>query len=421
MDESTQTNSMRHVLEVARQLARPHELGEMLTTIIDAGRAVLNADRGTVFLYDAEKSELFVKVGTGIGELRFSIEQGLVGECARTRKTINVPDCYADPRFNQEVDKQTGYRTHCLLTVPLVGLDEELVGVMQLLNAAKGVFEKADDQIAEAFASHAGVAIQRVRLLEERMVRLKLERDLQLARQIQMNVLPEKLPTLDGYDVASFSQPAEETGGDIYDVIPISSGDGQEAVSLLILLADATGHGIGPALSVTQVRAMLRVGVRLAAGVDDLIGHINNQLTEDLASERFVTAFLGLVDSKRHQVVYHSAGQAPLLHLDAEGHCSWLDASTLPMGILSDMPLDPPVPLDMKPGYFFVLLTDGFYEYMNAAGEQLGKQRIGQVVSAHRSESAQEVMDALLAELWRFAEGAPQMDDLTAVIIKRKK
>lgn len=420
-----QADLLGKVLAMAQRLAGPYDLAEMLSQIIDAARSVLLADRGAVFLYDDATRELYLKTGTGIEELRFCVDQGIAGQCACSRKVINVEDCYADPRFNPEVDRQTGYRTHSLLAAPLVGLDNRLVGVMQILNPTKGRFDETDEIVAEMFASHAAVAIQRAVLLEERLVKLKLERDLQLARKIQMNVLPIHPPSAPGYDLAGFSRPAEQAGGDIYDLTAVTSPQAdnlREANNLFILLADATGHGVGPAISVTQVRAMLRVGLKLGADLDSLLTHINNQLTEDLAAERFVTAFVGLLDVNRHELIYHAPGQGPLLHYQAaDNRFQWLPASTFPLGIISDAPMQPPTPIRLAPNDWLVLLTDGFYEYMNAAKEQFGQKRIGEVVGEHQNGSAQQLLDALLVELNAFADGAEQLDDLTAVLIKRTK
>jgi phosphoserine phosphatase len=415
--ETLESNSMLRMLEVARLLASPLELSELLAQIIDAGRTILGADRGTVFLYDPRTRELYSKVATGVGEIRFPIDKGIAGEAARTRLTINVPDCYADPRFNPEFDRRFNYRTRCLIAVPMLDQDNELVGVLQLLNPAKACIDPLEEKIAEALASQAGVAIQRVRLLEERMVKLKLERDLALARQIQMNVLPRSLPAVPGYDLAVYGKPAEETGGDIYDLIRVGA---DAAAPLLMLLADATGHGIGPALSVTQVRSMLRIGLRLDATLDQMLEHINRQLAEDLGGARFVTAFLGSLDPIEHRLHYHAAGQGPLLHYHAaERGCEWLAASTLPMGIMEDLDIEAPPALKMGPGDVVALLTDGFYEYQDAQGVQMGKDRIGCAVERHRDGTAQQILDALTDDLRAFANGAPQLDDLTAIIIKR--
>ena len=431
MDPSTATPldpvTMMRLLDVTRQLAAPCELKTLLTLVIDVGREVLGTERGTVFLYDAELRQLYATVATGEDEIRFGIDHGIAGECARKRQTINVHDCYADPRFNRDIDRQTGYRTRSLIAVPLIDLDDQLVGVMQLLNPAKPHFDETDEPVAGALASQAAVAIQRARLIEDRMAKMKLEADLDLAREIQMKVLPTQLPECPGYDLGHFSEPADQTGGDIYDVVDLDQladrdmDDGSSAASpLLIFLADATGHGIGPALSVTQCRAMLRMALRYSKDLDDLFRHLNIQLTEDLASNRFITAFLGVLDPARHTVEYHAPGQGPLLHFKArDEQCIWLNASSVPLGIMEDPPMDRPSPIELAPDDLLVLLTDGFYEYQNEAKVQFGRQGVEDVILRVYHESAKAIIDRLVNETRQFAGNAPQLDDLTAVVIKR--
>ncbi len=414
--------SLMPVLEVSRRLGGQFELRELLAEIVDAARNVLRADRGTAFLYDPEPRELYAEVATGVRELRFGIDQGIAGECARDRAIINVPDCSADPRHNRAVDLKTGYKTRNMLTIPLVGLDDELVGVLQLLNSAKGRFDATDEQVATVLASQAAAAIQHTRLIEERMVKLQLEHDLGLARDIQAKLLPIDPQPPEGYSLAAFNRPADQTGGDIYDVIhlPKTPGHSGETERMLLLLADVTGHGIGPALIATQVRTMIRLGLRLCNDLDKLFVDINNQLKDDLDSNRFVTAFLGVLDAGEHTVRYHSAGQAPLLHYHADtGRCEWRGASTIPMGIIASPPMDRPEPMCMSPGDIIALLTDGFYEHPNPAGEQFGEDRIGQVIHEHAADSAQAIFEALLADFTAHIEDVVQNDDLTALILKR--
>ena len=165
---------LERILEVTRELARPLDLQTMLERVIDEGRTVLRADRGTVFLYDSDTDELFSTVATGTDTFRIPADRGIVGECARTRRVVNVPDCYADPRFNRDIDRKTGYKTRCLLTVPLVGYDDSLVGVLQVLNKSNGVFTGEDEHIATALGAQCAVALQRARMLEDLVTKEKM-------------------------------------------------------------------------------------------------------------------------------------------------------------------------------------------------------------------------------------------------------
>ncbi len=408
------SKALERILEVTRQLARPLDLQTMLEHVIDAGLTVLRADRGAVFLHDPDTDELFSTVATGTDELRIPAGRGIVGECARRRQVINVPDCYADPRFNRDIDRQTGYRTRCSLTVPLVGHDDLLVGALQVLNKADGVFNEEDERIATALGAQCAVALQRARLLKELVAKEKMERELAVAREIQMGILPKEMPRLPGYDLAGWSRPAEETGGDTFDVI------GVEEHRAILLLGDATGHGVGPALSVTQVRSMLRICVRLGADLDDAFRHINDQLADDLTSNRFVTAFLGSLDARTHRVAYHAGGQGPVLHFHAEaGRCEWLGASTVPMGLVSGVPIGRPRTHDLAPGDILAVMTDGIFEYENNAGEPFGEGRAGKLIGESRNEPMSRLVERIVQAVETFAEGAPQKDDMTILLARR--
>jgi phosphoserine phosphatase len=409
---------------------------EVLHKTIASTLQVLDAERGSVFLYDPKTNELYTKVSTGGPEagasdksalewpgpnesgishdIRFPANKGIAGETAQTCRLINVPDCYADPRFNREVDRQTGFVTRCLLSIPLLGIDNALVGVLQVLNKRQGTFDEDDEKIATTLAAHCAVALQRTMLLEEYVIKQRMERDLALAREIQIGSLPHELPALSGYELFAWSRPADETGGDIYDAVGL---DDHRAA---LLMADATGHGIGPALSVSQLRAMFRMGLLLGADLGELMSKINLQLKEDLPSHRFVTAFAGILDSREHKIHYHSGGQAPLLHYHADrDEVEWLDASALPMGILARAPMIAPAPREMQPGDIFALISDGFFEYNDRTGEQFGRERVTECIRSHRREPLEQVTENLCESIHRFCGGAPQEDDMTIVLARR--
>lgn len=413
---------MLRVLEVARRLAAPCPLCELLSAVVDAGREVLRAERGSVFLYDQKPHELYMITGTGLEALRFCADQGLAGQCANSRNVLNIPDCYADARFNQDIDRKTGYRTNCMITVPLVGLEDKLVGVMQMLNAQRGQFDDEDEQIALALAGQAAVAIQRAQLLTEQQVKIRMEQDLNLARDIQLGVLPTELPAVEGYDIATFSQPADQTGGDIFDIVRVGDAD-DPLEPVLLMLADATGHGIGAALSVTQMRAMFRMGLRLGADLCTLRQQIDYQLEEDLGGSRFVTAFFGLLDPRegKHHIRYEAPGQAPLLcYHRADDSFESRDASGMPMGIMAAIPHDVVEPFAMGPGDLFVLLTDGFYEcHSPDMKDMFGEEGVMNIVRKHRDQSAGQIIEALVNALNAYAPDQPQADDWTAIVVKR--
>jgi phosphoserine phosphatase RsbU/P len=404
---------MEAILAVTAKLAAPFDLMTMLSEVVSAAKQVLRADRGSVWLYDAAADELVLEIATGIAPVRVPASTGLAGACARTRRIINVPDCYADERFNRDVDRQSNYRTRCMLTLPLVDHKDVLVGVMQVLNKADGIFDESDEALATVLAAQCAVALQRVRmtaaLIEGEMMRQELE----MARVVQMSTLPSVMPALPGYDLFGTFQPANLTGGDTFDLTVIDQG-------VLVVLGDATGHGIAPALSVTQMHAMLRMAFRLGADLETAFTQVNNQLASLLADDRFITAFIGLLDVDAHRVRFHSGGQAPILHFRAAtGTCAHHDPTSFPLAAMPLRALRPAVELALAPGDILVLLSDGIYEYEGADGEQFGERRVEDLLLAHHEKTMAELSAIVLAEVQSFAQGAPQEDDMTIVLVKR--
>ena len=402
------------ILAVAAKLAAPFDLRTMLREVVEAAKQVLLAERGTVWLYDAQADELVLEIATDVDPIRVPAGKGLVGSCARTRTIINVCDCYSDPRFDPSTDKRTGYRTRCMLTLPLVDHKETLVGVMQLLNKRDGVFEDADERLAGVLAAQCAIALQRVRMTEALIEGEKMRQQLEMARVVQMSLLPQTMPSVAGYDVYGTFRPADLCGGDTFDLAMINH-------ELLVVLGDATGHGIAPALSVTQMQAMLRMAFRLGANLESAFLQVNNQLEDYLPDDRFVTAFIGLLDPASNKLRFQSGGQAPIIVLEAATReCRRYKPTSFP---LSAMPLDsvrPASEIDMQPGDTLVLLSDGIYEYRNAGGEEFGEIRVETLLQRYHELPAAELAAKILSTVQSFAGNAMQEDDMTVVLVKRK-
>lgn len=406
-------DALTRILEVTRKLAEPYDLLHMLTEVVQAGESVLSADKGALWLYDADSNELHMRVPDLQSKPRIAAGVGLVGECMARREIINVPHAYSDPRFQGAVDHATGYRTQSILNVPLLGSGKQPVGVLQLLNKHSGVFDTNDERVAMTLAAQCAVAVQRTQLTEALLLKERLDEEVSLAREIQMSTLPTEMPEVLGYDLHGHFLPTDHTGGDMFDLVVL---DGQ----LFLLLGDATGHGFGPALSATQMQAMLRVAFRCGASLDQAYKHVNNQLAEDLPEDRFLTAFMGFLDPATDEVRYFSGGQGPILHFKAAGEvCEWHSPTNFPVGILEIEDAGEIGLIKMEPGDVLALLSDGIYEYENRQGAQFGEERVGQLFKYHHRLPMSELCKQLLSATFEHGAGVTQADDITLVLLRR--
>jgi phosphoserine phosphatase RsbU/P len=229
-----------------------------------------------------------------------------------------------------------------------------------------------------------------------------------------MSTLPATMPALADYDVHGRFVPADLTGGDTFDLAALEQG-------LLVVLGDATGHGIAPALSVTQMHAMLRMAFRLGADLETAFTQVNNLLAETLAADRFITAFVGLLDPLAHSIRYLSGGQGPILHFHAaSAQCTRHKPTGFPLGAMRLAASRPAASLALQPGDVLLLLSDGIFEYHDAAQRQFGEDRVERIVAEHHGRSMAELSAILFDAVRDFAQGAPQEDDMTIVLVKRE-
>lgn len=413
-DHTRQIEDLQALLQVTRELAVNTELQPLLACVEHAAQRVLDCERSTVFLYDAATDELVSQRATGVAAIRFSAQQGIAGEVVRTGQVINVPDAYADPRFNPHIDQCTGFRTRNLLSFPLRCMNNQTVGVLQVLNKRSGAFTEWDREVVHALGAQVGVAVQRQMLLDAHAEKLRLQRDMNLARQIQQGLLPTAPAAVPGFDVTGWNRPADETGGDCFDHMLLDDG------RLALTLADATGHGIGPALIMTECRALFHALSTVTSDLADVVTRVNNLLVADLSDGQFVTAFFGLLTPADNTLSWVSAGQAPLFQYHARsGQLLELPASGIPAGIMANFPYDPPTHWLMEPGDFMVLVTDGFLECTNAAGERFGHERLKAVILAHSTSTSAGIIQAMTQAMGAFVVDQPQADDLTALVVRR--
>jgi serine phosphatase RsbU (regulator of sigma subunit) len=266
--------------------------------------------------------------------------------------------------------------------------------------------------VAQQVRGYVKAALREARLQGELE---RINHDLDIARSIQQGLLPASPPQLDHFEIAGWNQPANQTGGDYFDwqLLP----DGQIAISV----GDATGHGIGPALVSALCRAYARASFLVEPKQAQLLERLNGLLAGDLADDRFVTFAVIFLNPVSGEIKVLSAGHGPILwYRRAKDKLENFEAQGIPLGMIAGMTYEDSRMRCLKAGDMIVLVTDGFYEWENPAGEEFGLERLNQTIRAARDCSAEEVIARLHTAVRDFSKGTEQKDDLTAVVLKRK-
>lgn len=266
--------------------------------------------------------------------------------------------------------------------------------------------------VAGQIRAHVAAALREVELQSELE---RVNHDLDIARSIQQGLFPETAPVSENFELAGWNQPADQTGGDYFDWQELP--DGRVAISL----ADATGHGIGPALVSASCRAYARSSFLIGGAQNGVLDHLNRLLVEDLDASRFVTYAVVILDPESSQVRVLSAGHGPILwYRHATGTIERLEAQGIPLGMLAGISYEHGTEGCLASGDILALITDGFYEWENPEGEEFGISRLEAVLRATHDRPAEEIIVRLRCAVAAFCKGTEQKDDLTAVILRRK-
>ena len=239
----------------------------------------------------------------------------------------------------------------------------------------------------------------------------QIERGFQAAKQIQEHLLPQAAPQLPGFDIAGICRPAEATGGDLFDYIPMSDG------SLGIVVADVSNHGFGPALIMAETRRVLRTLAAIYSDLTTIMGAANQAIFEDTPSGIFVTVFFAQLDPTTRAVRYLGAGHEGHL-LNTAGTLKRLESSSLPLGLIDKLEPNVPSSVQLEPGDLLVLLTDGFAEAMSPDHCLFGIDRVLGIIQAHRDRPAVEILNILYQTVCDFCHPKRPLDDITGVILK---
>jgi serine phosphatase RsbU (regulator of sigma subunit) len=284
------------------------------------------------------------------------------------------------------------------------------IGVLRVYTDEPHVFSEFEIKLLQSIASQAAVAIENARLQEEAMEKDRLERQVQIAAEVQRRMMPAKAPKFPGLDIAALYVPCFELGGDFYDFIAL----GDHSVGITV--ADVVGKGLPASLLMASVRASMRAQADNVYDLDEIVARVNKSMSVDMRSNEFITLWYGVLDYKNKQLTYSSAGHEPAILL-RDGQLRDLAVGGMVIGVDPEQRYDKEV-VQLQKGDILWIYTDGVPDAMNYTGEKFGKARMREGLLKYQKESAEQICRQMLWETRRFVGLNRRTDDTTIVVIK---
>ena len=409
------------LFRLAGEIGREADLGGLLLKILEKSRPWMKAEACSIFLPDAETGELVIHSARGdrapeLGTLRVPKGQGIVGTAMAEKKTIRVDEVAKDARFYAKADEKTGWKTKALLAAPLVD-GEECVGVIEFLNPiGRAAFTEQDEQMVEYFAGLVAAALVRIRANEAALERAAVQRDLDLARELQGGLLPKIFPTKEeapGIELFARLDPAKEVSGDLYDFFPIENG------KMCFVVGDVSGKGIAAGIFMAVTRTLIRATAVAGRSPLEILTKVNAQLAKENQASLFVTMILGIVDTKTGRMVYGQGGHNPPIRVPLKGKPTYEPPGGMPLGVFDDAKFGERE-LVLEKGETLLVYTDGVTEAMNLAKDLFGEDRLERAVEGGAVLSAEKLTERVVEKVEEFVGEAERSDDITLLAIQRR-
>lgn len=404
------------LVEVSGLINSITDYGELLRAILDVARRVIRAEAASLFLADAETGGLELAIATrgetGYVEPKLSVPRGkgIAGWVFAHDKPLLIPDAYKDERFFKEADAKTGFVTRSILCAPLKS-GSRLLGVLQVLNPRdKPAFEEEEFEGFCAYANLTATAIEKLRTIEKIRAQERVERDLEIAAEIQSGLLSRAIPkSVRGAAFSAHNSPAANVGGDFYGVF----ARGPDEVCFAI--GDVSGKGISAALLMAQTLSAMQFLLAEATGPAAALSRLNQTLFANIVRGMFVTTIIGRMTPASRRVEIASAGHCLPVLVKADGTAKKLETPpALPLGILPDVAYRHGS-LVLGPGDRIVVYTDGLSE----SRKEGGGAEFEECLLDHASGPAADACALLdrLVKAERLHRGAArQLDDLTILV-----
>lgn len=413
---ASRTDLLRLISKVGVALLSSSGLDETLNQVATLVFQSVPAERVIVMLRDEKSKEgMEIKVARtrGVDEpiKEVRISRTVMNEVIENGKSVLTSDAQQDPKFVSQTLILQGIRS--VLAVPLSVDERDVFGIIYADSPTQSAtFNSEHLDILTTLASVASIRVENASLLDERINRERMERELELATEIQQRFQPSAPPAIDGYEFQGISFSCYEIGGDYYDFI--QSPDG----TMLIALGDVSGKGTAAALLMSSLHAAIHGQVAAKTPLADAIVSVNQYLADNTPANRFVTLFAAELDPKTATLRYINAGHNPPLIGRADGTVEQLSAGGLPLGIMPMAEYEAGE-MTLNAGDVLIIYSDGVSEANNIAEEEFGLDRLTAVLKANIQRTASGIRDKVESALSEFTGTAPANDDITLVIVKK--
>ena len=412
----TTTDKLRMLLDITKKISRSLDLQEVLNQVMDTLDSLIPYDAAGIFVVKCDDKlaeepcvfEAEAVRGYDIEELtnlHLKLGEGLIGQVALTAEPIISSDVRDNPIYINARGE-----TRSEMVAPIIS-NTEVIGVFDLESDELNAYSTDDLEVLMLLASQVAIIIEKVMLHEQMIEKKRLEGQLEVARQVQLELLPPKDPQLEGYDISAYNFPTEEVSGDYYDWVKIYD----DQIGLVI--ADVSGKGVPAALLMAFLRASLRAATHIGYSAHISMAKVNYLLWESIERNQFVTAFYGILDVSNKTLTYTNAGHNPPVLLKKNGDFSFMERGSVPLGMFRDTRYHDYY-LTTEPGDVLVLYTDGVTEAQNLKGEEYGRERLAQSARTNHRLGARDLIMALYSEVLEWTEGRGATDDVTFFVIK---
>ncbi|MGA7624099.1 MAG: SpoIIE family protein phosphatase [Candidatus Acidiferrales bacterium] len=416
------------LLEVARTLGTGLSLEDVLTAVVDAAIQVTRTERGVLLLAnDKQELQTVVARDSQRGTLRpdqLQVSQSVVKRVAQTRRELIVSDTGQNEMKAQE--SVARLELHTVIAIPVDKLpvietldatistrQGELLGVLYLdSHIPSSAFSDLDRDVLRTLAREAATVVENARLFASSRAKQRLDHEIEIASQIQKNLLPKSLPDLPDVSVAGSTLSCHSVGGDCFDVIDL--GGGRHG----FFVGDVSGKGISAALLATLLQGVFFTTAAMDISLPGVFSRVNQYLCERSGEDRYATVFYGILD-KMGRFEYVNAGHVPPLLKRKKGGLEGLGSANFPVGMFQEAEYQS-ARIQVEPGDFLVIYTDGVSEACNTKNELFEEARLRQILEDFAGTTGTQLGDAIREGMRAFCEGAAQSDDITILVIEYK-